>query len=204
MRLPLNRPNSSYSWRLFVSLLTTGLLSACSSNQPSFDYDYDQEFNFASLKTYRWYDDVRASQLSEYRHFNGSDKRIREAVDQELRRKGLVEGEGDNVDFWLNYQKSSQKTQRISGQDGGVHGGVGMGTYGNSVGVGYSTGPSVRVYEDGTAILDVIDAKTRKIVWRGIAEGRLKNDRDLSDKRRATVEVASRLLAAFPPETPPE
>lgn len=183
-----------------VSLLSVSVLAGCSSNQPVYEFDYDQNYDFGQLETYRWYDDVVDNRLAAYRQYNGSDHRIRDAVARELKKKGIVEAKGNQADIWLNYQLSKQQTQKISGQDGGVHGGVGMGTYGSAVSVGYSTGPRVRVYEDGTAILDVIDAETKKIVWRGVAEGRLKNDRDLDDKRRATAEVISAVLAEFPPE----
>ena len=43
-----------------------------------------------------------------------------------------------------------------------MHGGVAAGTYGRSVSVGYSSGQSVKTYEDGTAMFDVIDIKNRQ------------------------------------------
>ena len=86
------------------------------------------------------------------------------------------------------------------GDQGGMYGGVGAGTYGRSASIGYSTGSTVRVYKDGTGILDVIDVQSRNIVWRGVAEGRLKNDSTVSDKRRATAEVIGALLMDFPPQ----
>ena len=105
------------------------------------------------------------------------------------------------ADFWINYSMSKQEHTRVTnpGDDGGMYGGVGAGTYGRSASIGYSTGSTVRVYKDGTAILDVIDVRTRNVVWRGVAEGRLKNDSTPNDKRRVTLEVAETLLRNFPP-----
>ena len=65
--------------------------------------------------------------------------------------------------------------------------------------VGYSSGPSVKTYEDGTAIFDVIDIATEKIVWRGVAEGRLKNKMTAADKQQLTITVLHELLKEFPP-----
>ena len=80
-----------------------------------------------------------------------------------------------------------------------MHGGVAAGTYGRSVSVGYSSGQSVKTYEDGTAMLDVIDIKTGRIVWRGVAEGRLKSNMTKADREQLTITVVHELLKQFPP-----
>ena len=85
----------------------------------------------------------------------------------------------------------------------GMDGGVGVGTYGSAVSLGYSSGPSVRTYKEGTVVLDIIDTRSSKIIWRGIAEGRLKEDMSINDKNRVASEVASELLADFPPSPAP-
>ena len=183
-----------------MALLTVFLLAGCAS-KPTYEYDFDRNFDFSGFKTYRWYDDMVDSRTADYRQYNSSDDRVREAVGRELRRKGIVESKFEQADFWINYIMSKQEHRRVTnpGDDGGMYGGVGAGTYGRTASIGYSTGASVRVYKDGTAILDVIDVRTRNIVWRGVAEGRLKNDSTASDKRRATAEVAATLLKSFPP-----
>ena len=180
------------------------MISACAS-KPTYELDYDQDFDFSNFKTYRWYDDVVQSREAQYRKFNASDKRIREVVGKELAVHNLRESKTEDVDFWINYTVSKQRPQIIhsTGYDKGMHGGVSAGTYGNSVSVGYSSGPTVREYDEGTAILDVIDADTRKIVWRGIAEGRLKDHPSMNERYKATMAVASELLGDFPPGTAP-
>jgi hypothetical protein len=185
---------------LICALLLGG--TGC-ANQPSYGFDYDRSFDFSQLKTYRWYDDVVPSREADYRQYNSSDKRIREAVAAEMRQHGIVESRTGQADFLINYSiaREEQRVERISGYDRGMHGGAAIGTYGSAVSVGYSTGPSVRVYTEGTALLDVIDVKTMSLVWRGTAQGRLKDDRTMADKRRATVAVARELLAEFPPSS---
>ena len=177
------------------------VVSVGCSTAPSYEYDYDAAFDFDGLKTYRWYDDIVDSRMADYRKRNPSDKRVREVVGREMEQRGFSESTHTQADFWLNYQVSKQKqrVENITGYGEGFHGGAAAGTYGRGVSLGYSTGPSVREYEDGTAVLDVIDAKTQRIVWRGIAEGRLKNERNMKDKYKATVKVTQELLAEFPP-----
>ena len=185
---------------LFSLLLSLALLGGCSS-KPTYEFDYDHGFDFAQFKTYHWYDDMVKSEMATYRKMNASDKRIREVVGNELFRHGFKESDSRSADFWINYTISRQRQQisRSTGYDQGMHGSVGAGTYGKSVSVGYSSGPSVREYEEGTAILDIIDASSQKIVWRGIAEGRLKDHPSMNERYKVTVEVTSELLAGFPP-----
>ena len=112
--------------------------------------------------------------------------------------RGFKEGTRGQSDFWVNYHVTKRQTQKISGQEQGMHGGVAAGTYGRSVSIGYSSGQSVKTYEDGTAVFDVIDIRTGKIVWRGVAEGRLNNNMSKADREQLTITVVHELLKQFP------
>ena len=174
------------------------LLSAC-ADKPTYDVDYDQSFPFAGYKTYRWYDDDHARE-SPYRRRNSGDQRVRNTANQELMQRGYEESLNGRADFWVNYHVTKRQTQKVIGQEQGMHGGVGVGTCGKSVSVGYFSGPSVKTYEDGTAVFDVIDINTGKIVWRGVAEGRLKNNMSKAEREQLTITVIHELLKQFPPQ----
>ncbi len=181
-------------------LLTVCLVLAVGcADKPTYEFDYDQAFPFGGYQTYRWYDDDHNSRESQYRRRNSSDQRVRNTANQELVQRGFIEAPRGAADFWVNYHVTKRQTQRVSGQEQGMHGGVGVGTYGKSVSVGYSSGPSVKTYEDGTAVFDVIDIRSGKIVWRGVAEGRLKNKMSKADKEQLTITVVHELLNQFPP-----
>jgi hypothetical protein len=169
------------------------------ADTPTYEVDYDQSFSFGQYKTYRWYDDDQNSRESQYRRYNSSDQRVRNTADQELMQRGFRQGTRGQADFWVNYHVTKRQTQKISGQEQGMHGGVAGGTYGRSVSIGYSSGQSVKTYEDGTAVFDVIDIRTGKIVWRGVAEGRLKNNMSKADREQLTITVVHELLKQFPP-----
>ena len=184
---------------VLLSVLLSALLVAC-ADAPTYEVDYDQSFPFAGYKTYRWYDDDHNSRESQYRRYNSSDQRVRNTADQELVQRGFRPGARGQADFWVNYHVTKRQTQRVSGQEQGMHGGVAAGTYGRSVSIGYSSGQSVKTYEDGTAMFDVIDIKTGRIVWRGVAEGRLKNNMTKADREQLTITVVHELLKQFPPQ----
>ena len=175
------------------------LLAGC-ADTPTYDVDYDQSFAFSEFQTYRWYDDDHNTRESQYRRYNSSDQRVRNTADQELMQRGFRQGARGQADFWVNYHVTKRQTQKVSGQEQGMHGGVAAGTYGRSVSVGYSSGQSVKTYEDGTAMFDVIDIKTGRIVWRGVAEGRLKNNMTKADREQLTITVVHELLKQFPPQ----
>ena len=180
-----------------LALLLT--LAGC-ADKPTYEIDYDQNFTFTQYQSYRWYDDDHASRESQYRRQNSSDQQVRSVANSELMTRGFRETTRGHADFWVNYHVTKRQTQKITGQEQGMHGGVGVSNYGKSVSVGYSSGPSVKTYEDGTAVFDVIDIRTNKIVWRGVAEGRLKNKMSYADKQELRVTVLHELLSAFPPQ----
>jgi len=57
----------------------------------------------------------------------------------------------------------------------------------------------VSYYDEGTVVLDIIDPKTRNLVWRGSAQSRV-DDGDTPEERDARVnEAYRRILERFPP-----
>ena len=66
-----------------------------------------------------------------------------------------------------------------------------------SCGVGYTTDVTVDNYTQGTFIVDLIDPKLRRSVWRSFIQSRLKGQ--LSRDQAAYNETAAALFASFPP-----
>lgn len=189
--------------RAFAIVLFLSLFAACSTNKPLLIVDYDHAADFSRLKTYRWYDDVYESRDANYRQYNSSDKRVRNHVDQELRNRGFVETY-DSPDFIVNYSISREEKREVSNianyPPAGVHGGATAGTYGAGASLSYSSGPSVKTYREGTFVLDVIDTRDDRIVWRGLAEGRFTKKLSLGEKEQLAAEISAELLADFPPQ----
>ncbi len=188
--------------RLCLILSGLILLGACSS-QPLMVVDHDPTVDFSRFHTYRWYDDAFPSKTSEYRQYNSSDARIRNYVNRELKAKNFREVSGVKPDFLINYSVSTQEKMKVNSFAGypsaGMHGGVGVGTHGSAVSLGYSSGPSVSTYDEGTVIIDVIDTSTNTIVWRSLAEGRLKKLSSRKEKDSRASTVAREMMADFPP-----
>lgn len=186
-----------------ISLTLLLFLTGCSS-QPLYIVDHDPTFDFGGMTTYRWYDDVHTSTVSDYRQYNSSDKRVRTYVSRELKQKGFVELSSGTPDFVVNYSISREEHMEIDNIAGypsaGMRGGVGAGRYGSSVSVGYSSGPSVKTYKEGTVVIDVIDTGSDQVVWRSLAEAKLKKSLSHQEKDSLASSIAEELMAEFPPE----
>ena len=189
--------------RLVFVCFTLLVISACASG-PDFNFDYSLERDYSILKTYRWYDDVYDSKEAKFRSYNSSDKRIRKYIDRELKAKGYRQLENGKGDFLVNYHVSKQEkysSNQFNDYYGrGVHGSVATGTMGSAVSIGYSTGSKPRTYKEGTVVIDFIESAENKIIWRGIAEGRLPKSLSNAKRNQIASEVSKELIGAFPPD----
>ena len=86
------------------------------------------------------------------------------------------------------------------GPAGGMGGWGGYGMMGGGMGgwggAGMSTS-TVSYYTVGTLIVDILDAKTRKAIWHGTAEGTV--DNDAQDMKKEFHDAAQKMFKDFPP-----
>lgn len=171
-------------------MLTVGFvtaLSACSS------YNYytaaANKTNLSNYKTFGWAP-IKEKKNKQWRPLDeiGNGK-LQQATKDGLLQKGLTIDQ-QNPDLLVSYATvtgKGVKTEFYSPYYGGFYGGWGYrgwgwgGFYRPWGGWGYGGyygGPaySQRVpYKEGTVIIDLIDAKTNTIVWRGYGVGELHN-----------------------------
>ena len=108
------------------------------------------------------------------------------AVETELTRRGLEMS--TSPDLRLHYHASVTKRMDVDRID-------------QERGYCYSAGCGAHVseYEAGTIVLDVVDARTNQVIWRGWAQDALRNLLDDRETTARAVETAvARMLAQFP------
>jgi hypothetical protein len=116
------------------------------------------------------------------------DARLKKAVNSQLEARGLKQ-HPDNPDFLITYHTGSEEKINITSY------GYGYGPYWGAWG-----GPfEVQQYTEGTLVLDFVDAKSRQIVWRGIATKAFASRPKPSETEGKINEVVGKLLAGFPP-----
>jgi hypothetical protein len=88
-------------------------------------------------------------------------------------------------------EKQQLNTFYTGGGGGGYYGGWGWG------GVG-SSSTTVSEYTAGTLVVDIFDAGTKTLVWRGVAQDELKKKQEKREKQAA--KAVDKLLKDFPPK----
>lgn len=179
--------------RSLIGVLMLGLVVLATGCAPSVTVklDYDNEADFASLKTFAWLPMPvnPGGSIKEALERNSLiDKRIRRAVEAQLGAKGY-QVNINNPDFLVTYHIGVE--DKITVTDWGYgYGWRGWGT---------PSRVDVYQYQQGTLILDVIDSQSKQLMWRSFAQGAI-DPYSPSEKREQRLnEVMARMLTNFPP-----
>jgi hypothetical protein len=161
----------------------------------------DQTFAFATLKTWAWNPsgpgDVKVWVTAE------SDpapvKRqvepiIMQAVDEQLAKRNFTRAE-ERPDFFVTYYVLV--TLGMSSQQ--------LGQFLPSLsewGVPPFTAPttSLKIYPEGSLVLDVAAGSTDRVVWRGVAQSEVKPDASDAERTKRVRDAVKDLLEKFPPK----
>ncbi len=139
--------------------------------------DYDRSVDFHSFRTFEFKNATEGSMAEESPFI---DRTIEWTILDELKGAGL-ENTTSNPDLYVTYYGSSTQQVRFNTSNMGYWYGAGWfwdpywGGYGG-IGLGPATGPTMHIYERGTLIIDVWDAKTNEAIFRGTAEAKPKDD----------------------------
>ena len=171
---------------LFV-LFFIGFTISCASIY-GVQHDYDKQVNFANLKTYGWMPIPDKANIDSL-----SVQRVKNAVNAEMKAKGLMMT-SDNPDFLIAEHLGKKDKVQVTdwGYGYGPHGGYWGGYWGPQ-------GVDTYQYEEGSLILDFVDAKSKKMIWRGVAKAQI-DSADTPEKREKLInEAVNEILKNYPP-----
>lgn len=183
------------SFRLFFILpLSILLLSGCAGT-PRVHTDFDTNASFLNLNNFAF-----APESAESKEVTTLlSKRVRNALTTALqaRGKGLVEE--SEADFLVAYHTSVEKRIDVDT----YYQAWGMRPYwwyGPQFHTGHFPTTRVREYKVGTLVVDIIEAKSKSVIWSSNAQNTL--SKYLSpEEREAKIEtVVNAMLAEFPPQ----
>ena len=148
-------------------------------------YDFDKMADFSSLKTYTW---VRGTPLNdELNH-----RRILNAVDSQLHLKGFARVDSSaNPDVLIAYHASFNRDIQINGFSSG------WGPY--RFGANRSGTARVDKILVGTLVVDMVDAHTQTIVWRGSATKEVDVNASPEKRERNINRAVEKLFQNYPP-----
>ena len=181
--------------RLFCIVLIIPVLHACSGITVS--QDYERDFDFSVYKTYAWLPE----ETKKYGVQDNDlvDNRIREAMVRHFDSNGYQQIETGKPDFYISYQMSVEQRVSNTSVSGGVA--IGRGTYGRMGTIGISTAPQARVYDHGKLQIDVTDAGSDDLVWRGLSTQQMSQHSDPEKMTEIINETVAAVLEQFPPKT---
>lgn len=195
--------------KLFSLVLFAVLMFASCKSSLTVTTDYDRTVDFSKYKTFGIYqldsENQSVNQLNRNRIYN--------AIKASLIERGLTESA--TPDLWVNglifveARESHSSTTTTSGMSMGM-GGMGMGGFhrpymwgGPMMMTGSSiarTDHNVEIYHKGSLMIDLIDAKTKNLVWHAAGNREIdKNFRENADEKIS--KYISRMLGSFPPAT---
>jgi len=163
-------------WALIVG---TGLLTTAWASVTT---DYDHHANFSNYKTYSWGQLETGNSLW--------DQRVKNAIDSQLAAKGWTQlpSEGDVV---VNAFGKNRREQNVhvswSGFDSHLWGPFGDAT------------PTRDTYHVGTLVVEMSDATSNNLIWRGVLSGTLSSrpDKDTNKLDNGVREM----FKHFPPDS---
>ena len=186
---------------LLCLCLLAASIQACAS--PKIGYDYDAGVNFSGYHVYDWAPEEQ-EKTGDRRIDNAQvDIRIRNAIGAQLRRKGYRTSVHAKPDFYVAYHVGVKdlspdvSTQYYSDGMAGKAFSHSADTRSPS---DQTTAGEAQSYHSGTFLVDIIDAGSKQVVWRGTAAGEIESGLTSRERDERLRGIVQSLLAHFPPQ----
>ena len=180
----------------FLSLIFLFVITSCGSTV-SVTNDFDKSIDFKKYKTFSFYHLKTTGEISKL-----NADRVVNAIILEMKGKGYVEDK-NNPDLLINAVTVLQEKEATTVSSTNYYGYGGYYRpygYGYGYGYGYPVGNSVDVntynYKDGTIMVDILDAKTEKLIWEGTGTSEITSK--VQEPERAIGYAISKILASYP------
>ncbi len=174
--------------RVVCAVLAVGVLAACSA--PQVGYDYDTTAPFPAYHTYDWLQPIQESSGDKRVDNTLVDGRIRAAVEAQLQAKGYRIFTGETPDFYVAYHagvkdlmKGASTQHYIGDRAHGI----------------YTTTSDIQPYKEGMLLVDIVDASTKQLVWRGYAQAEVPADASPQERDRRIRRILEEMFSHFPP-----
>ena len=164
---------------LAAALVLSTLALSAQAQKPQIQWN--SKYAFDAVDTFAWQDTPETS-LEGRNPFMHS--LIKNTIEAELATSGLTEVEA-NPDVWVNYHASTTTETQLRtdsyGYSMGGYGMAGWGYYGMAAGPVSSTTRVVE-YTKGTLVVDIWDAASKELVWRGMVTDTLPDNVQKAEK----------------------
>jgi hypothetical protein len=193
----------------FLLILLSSLLLMMSCSSITIKHDFDPGYDFSQFKTFRLAAGKEINPDDELQRHPLIAKRVFIAIDKELKEKGLTEAKDDeNCDIVILAHAGTKEKTEVT-QTGGVYMGTGYGPgyrrgYGGWYdpwwGTGGASTTTVSQYTEATLVVDIISWKDKKLAWRGMATGVVRDNQDGQEQQERLYHIISKIFSNYPPE----
>ncbi|BFU96428.1 MAG: conserved protein of unknown function [Nitrospira sp.] len=177
-------------------------LSGCASAK--IGYDYDRSVNFNSYRTYEWLRDEQEKTGDRRVDSSSTDIRLRTAIAAQLGLKGYTASTGGRPDFLVAYYIQVKEGTADQSQQYFSDGMAGR-PFVHSVDTRNPSGkprtePEAPSYMAGTLLVDIIDASSNRLAWRGTAAGMVEPNLNSQERDERIRKILRDMLSNFPPK----
>lgn len=173
-----------------TTLVFAAALAGCSTIE--YNQDFDPQIDFSKYKTYMWMQVADPAQQHPTGVNELLEKRFIAAIDENLTAKGCTKTETPPTDFVVNFVATTQNK-------------VDFNTYYTGWGYyGWYGGTQVEAYSytEGTLIIDIFDAATKAMAWRGTATATINPSASPEQRNVRIQEAVAGIFQKFPPGPP--
>jgi hypothetical protein len=174
---------------LFLVAALAGTM-ACSG--PEVHYDYDVKVPLTGYHNWDWLAAPRNAPGGVFDNAIMSE-RVHRAIEAELGAKGFARDTSGDPDFLVVYYPA-----RVGVHAHQAHLGLGLGMGPLGVGVAAPVGER-HVETVGSIVVEVQDYRTRKLVWRAVAESVLNSADSPEEADQSVTEAVRAIFKKFPP-----
>ena len=200
----MSRSNMRTAMGSFLGLIVFWMVVACAPS-PKIGYDYDRSADFSAYHSYAWLSGDQEKTGDRRADSSAVDMRIRIAVGTQLRLKGYQALPDGKPDFYVAYHiglKDSSPSISTQYYSDGMAGhafshAADTRTAGKSMPAVNEPSPS---YLTGSLLIDIIDAVSQKLVWRGSAAGEVDPGLTSQQRDERTKAIVQSILSQFPPK----
>lgn len=158
--------------------------------------DFDPTVGFASLQSFTWLEPPAVEGADPFADNTLLRKRLRAAIELALGARGFRRVEDpEEADFLATYSVILEENIRDNGS-------IGVGSYGGYRRYGFGgvySSPSIRVYQESTLIIDLLDPQSKDLLWRGWGSG-IVGTRDRMRSEERLRDGVRMILDRFPPD----
>ncbi len=177
--------------KLLPVLAFAALVAACATTKPTIDFD--PQADFSTYKTWSWL--PGGPPVTGDRQLDSPEvrERFKRGIEEEFVARGYPMS-ADDPDFYVFYNAAVNQEINVRNIENYYQ-------YINyTVFVPWVTSSYTEIWDVGTVIIDVFDAKTRTLVWRGTGRSELNAQAGPRENEPLIRKGIQKLLEKFPPE----